>query len=518
MPNLRLRLLPSFSVLVLALAQWLHAAPTSQLVRPGADNRLSYPPWNDRGDTILDFSHCGYGGGGVRIPEAIVKLTLQPMPGTADDTKRIQRALDELARLPRGSDGLRGALLLTRGVYRIGGTLRLTASGMVLRGEGSGVDGTVLLGTGAQQRNLIAIGGKSGPRHIRSTKQTISDAYVPVGARSFSVEKTDAFKVGDTVIVSRNGNAAWIHHIGMDRIASRASDPTSTKQWTPFSLDFDRVVTAVAGNRVTVDAPLACAIDARWGGGAVWAYSDPDRIEQVGVENLRGDSEYNPKITQTVNGKTYCADEAHATQLVAFGAVKNGWARDLVAVHFYHGVALIDRDAKWVTVQDCAAFDPVSVITGGRRYPFNINGQLSLVLRCRARDARHAFALGSRVPGPNAFVHCQSESEYATSEPHHRWSCGGLFDNVHANIAIQDRQWMGSGHGWAGANYVAWNCEGTLVCQQPPTAQNFAIGQVGKKEPGAFTRPDGHWESFGQHVEPRSLYEQQLADRLASRP
>ena len=73
---------------------------------------------------------------------------------------------------------------------------------------------------------------------------------------------------------------------------------------------------------------------------------------------------------------------------------------------------------------------------------------------------------------------------------------------------------MGSGHGWAGANYVAWNCEGSLVCQQPPTAQNFAIGQVGKKERGAFPRPDGCWESPGQHVAPRSLYLQQLEDRL----
>ena len=73
---------------------------------------------------------------------------------------------------------------------------------------------------------------------------------------------------------------------------------------------------------------------------------------------------------------------------------------------------------------------------------------------------------------------------------------------------------MGTGHGWAGANYVAWNCEGSLVCQQPPTAQNFAIGQVGQKLPGVFKRTEGHWESAGQHVEPRSLYLKQLEDRL----
>jgi hypothetical protein len=104
-----------------------------------------------------------------------------------------------------------------------------------------------------------------------------------------------------------------------------------------------------------------------------------------------------------------------------------------------------------------------------------IAAQLTLVQRCHAEDARHAFVVDSRVPGPNAFLDCDSIDEFATSEPHHRWSVGGLFDNVKSDIAIQDRAWLGSGHGWAGANYVAWNTEGDLVAQQPPTAQNYGL-------------------------------------------
>ena len=35
----------------------------------------------------------------------------------------------------------------------------------------------------------------------------------------------------------------------------------------------------------------------------------------------------------------------------------------------------------------------------------------------------------------------------------------------------------GSGHGWAGAQMVFWNCAAPLILvMQPPTAQNFAIG------------------------------------------
>jgi hypothetical protein len=335
-----------------------------------------------------------------------------------------------------------------------------------------------------------------------------------VGSQTFEVADGARFKVGDTVFVSRNGNKAWIHALSMDQITPRPGNAQSTRQWSPFALESDRVITAVAGNRISIDAPITCAIEARWGGGEIWRYDDSGRIERAGVENLRGVSEFDARVKEKENGKEYFADERHAVRLVSFDNVKNSWARDLTAEHFVHGVSAINGSAKWITVQDCASLDPVSQLTGGRRYTFAIQGQLSLVQRCYARNARHAFVLGARVPGPNVFLECQSEADHATSEPHHRWSTGGLFDNVHSNLAIQDRQWMGSGHGWAGANYVVWNCEGSLICQQPPTAENFAIGFVGQKKGGAFPRHDGWWESEGCHVEPISLFRAQLLERV----
>ncbi len=484
------------------------------LVRPGPDGRLLYRPYNDAGDTVLDFSNCGYGGGGVALPAAPVKLRLQPA-ASGDDTVRLQAALDEVARRPLGPDGIRGAVLLSRGTYRIAGTLKIAASGVVLRGEGQGEDGTVLLATGKKQRNLIEVASANISRTVGRAVQ-VADSYVPVGARSFRVTDATGLHVGQTVLVERHSNAAWITALAMDRIAGRPGRESETKQWAPFKLSFDRVITAIAGNQITVDAPIACAIDERWGGGALLPVLEDPRIEHVGVEHLRAVSDYDPAVV-AIHGKDlrYAADEQHAINLVKFSHVKNAWARDLTAVHFFHGVALIEDGAKWVTVQDSTSLAPVSKIDGGRRYPFHIaGGQLSLVLRCRSEGARHAFVVGSRVAGPNAFVAGVSRNEFATSEPHHRWSVGGLYDNIESDIAFQDRQWMGSGHGWAGANYVAWNTRGTLICQQPPTAQNFSFGHVGRRERGAFDRPAGHWESEGRPVEPRSLYFAQLEDRL----
>jgi hypothetical protein len=485
----------------------------SKLVYPGPDGKLVYKAYTERGDTIPDFSHCGYGGGGAAIPDVPVKLTLQPEAGTKDDLPRLQAAVDQVARMPL-EEGFRGAILLKRGTFRLGDSLKVGASGIVIRGEGEHEKGTVLLGTRRKSYPLVSVRGSSRLTEIAASRQKIVSPYVPVGSRYFEVADGSMFKAGDTVLVVRHGNAAWIHEIGMDRIAPRPGNPSSTRQWQPFALNFDRVITAVTGSRITVDAPITCAIDEKWGGGEIVRYEDSGRIERVGVESLRGVSEFDSSKTATAKGKTYFSDEEHASYLVAFENVRNAWARRLAAVFLSHGVASFGGGAKWVTVEDASAVDPVSVITGGRRYPYNISGQLILVQRCYARDARHAFAVGSRVPGPNVFLECKAEQNHSTSEPHHRWSVGGLFDNVAASIAIQDRQYLGSGHGWAGANYVVWNSTGSLVCQQPPTAQNFAIGFVGTKSKGAFERPDGYWESQGRHVEPRSLYRKQLEDRM----
>jgi hypothetical protein len=444
-----------------------------------------------------------------------VKATVRPERDSKDDTRRIQDAIEAVAKMPADARGLRGAVLLTKGTYRIAGQLKITTGGIVLRGEGDGEDGTILIAAGKQKRAVIDARGRSGARADEKSATAVS-GVVPVGAHTFTVASAANFKVGDSVIVRRVGNAAWISHIGMDKIMGRPGAENTTKQWAPFDLNFDRVITAIDGNKVTVDAPITCAIDPQWGGGKLLHASDDGRIQHVGVERLRAVSEYDASVKKKESGKDYLADDDHAEYLAVFDNVKNGWIRDCTAVHMFQGVAHLEAGAKWVTIADCKSLAPIGTITGGTRYSFNYNGQQLLTLRCFSSEGRHSFVVGSRVCGPNAFVDCASEKDHATSEPHHRWSVGGLYDNVKSHIAVQDRQWMGSGHGWAGANYVLWNCEGSMVAQTPPTANTWVVGFVGEKGKPAFERPDATWESTGTHVEPRSLYFKQLEDRLGA--
>ncbi|BFT73727.1 discoidin domain-containing protein [Paenibacillus sp. P36] len=496
----------------------------NQIVYLNQNGKLAYVP-DYKGNRVIDFSNAGYGGGGIPLPDVPIVLTIEPIEG--DNTVHIQHALDRISALPLSPDGFRGAVLLRKGIYPVSGQLRIRASGVVLRGEGADEKGTLLYATGTMKRSVIDIQGASAPELLTETSASITDLYVPSGSRSLHVEDSSGFRPGDTVKVLRFGNERWIHAIGMDSIRSRPVTG-GTVQWSPFELAFDRVITQIDGNCITLDAPIANAIEQRWGSGEIVKYDDAGRIERIGVEHLRIDVTYDPSVKETsMDGNegsaTYLADENHAITGVYIDRVKHAWVRNVAGFHLQHALVQVERDTKWTTVQDCAVSDFISIITGGRRYSFHLVGELALVQRVYSEGARHAFTVDSRVAGPNVFFDCKSKQDYNTSEPHHRWSVGCLYDNVNGRIHIQDRAWLGSGHGWAGANYVTWNTRNELVSQQPPTAQNYAFGHVGKKGkallPNAYDpRPknDAFWDSFGTHVRPRSLYLQQLEDRIGA--
>lgn len=483
---------------LLALAGCANAAEPTEWIA-FRDGRLVYGQDAD-GNRIPDYSYCGYRGGGVALPKVPVAAELSPS-GADDDGPRIQAAIDALAAKEPGPDGFRGALLLRRGTYRIAGTLRVAASGIVLRGEGEGEDGTVLVAAGKGQRTLIRFAGEGRPREDRATVQRITDAHVPLGARQVTVADAAGFAVGEAVIVKRLSSAEWISHLKMDQLPPRR-DGGKVSQWTPGSRDlpFGRQIVAIDGNTLTLDAPLGSPIEQAWGGGTVAKASDPGKIRLCGIERLRGDSDFtSPK------------DEDHGWTFVSFDAIEDAWATRVTAIHYGFACVSLDRYAKRVTVADCTCLDPISQITGGRRYSFNLVGQLCLFIRCRAEEGRHDFVTSSVVCGPNAFVDCVAERAHSDTGPHHRWAVSTLYDNVEARqIDAQNRGNMGSGHGWAGAFQVFWNCTAEkMIVESPPTAYNWVFGTTVKDAKG-----EAEWISPNQAIEPRSLYLQQLRERL----
>ena len=465
--------------------------------------RLSYGLYAARGQEaavhrLPDFSHAGYRGGGVAIPDVAAVVTVSP--GGGDDLGRLQAALDEVGARPRGPDGFRGAVQLERGTYELSDTLVLDRSGVVLRGVGQGRSDTVLRATRRAQHDLIEVRGQgSGLGEIPGSRVRVLDAHVPVGARSFGVTSVEGYRPGAVVGVVRTPNDAWIEALGMGRWG-----------WTAeaFEVAHLRRVVAVEGQRVTVDIPLVDALEERYGGGALFRADLGGRVEGVGVEDLR--------IVSDFQGAD---DEEHGWVAVRLRRATDSWVRRVTSVHFGYSTVSIDDESSFNTVEECAMLEPVSQITGGRRYAFNLgDGVGNLFQRCYADQTRHSFVSGARTTGPNVWLDCYAAGALSDDGPHHRWATGLLFDNVQTRyLHVENRKDSGTGHGWSGAQVLFWNgvAEG-VRCDAPQTAMNWAVGNVGVMEEGQWApeEPFGWFESHGVAAEPRSIYLQQLRDRL----
>ena len=493
---------------------------------PGVSGRMIRQP-DALGNRVLDYSGVGYKGGAVAIPNVVEKTNLSPVAG--DNSARIQAAINYVSSLPPDANGFRGAVQLASGFYPVSNTLTITSSGVVLRGAGEGGNtnnNTVLYATyvGTTQPSLILFSNSSA--YTTLTTHNITNSYVPVGARSFNVDSTSGFSVGTTVFVHRPSTSLWITNIGMNLVSPA---------WTAGSFDLysDRTITRVEGNTITLDEPITCAVEQQYGGGTIFSYTWPGRMTNVGVENLRGISYFNPAVvTNTTAGTNYFSDENHAWELIHFeGAIANGWARNVTSSNFaYACVSLSGTSAskpgvRNITVRDCTSLDPISEITGGRRYAFVLNDcQFCLIQNCYTRNDRHQFVTQSLTVGPNVFLDGVSDLPWNEAGPHFRWATGAIWDNVTVNgdyLAIRNRGNLGTSHGWAGANEVIWNSKATgLITENPPTARNWLIGSIGPLINNTyaipFPAPAGTYDSLGTNVFPNSLYYAQLQDRLAA--
>jgi hypothetical protein len=475
---------------------------TSSLVYPGPDGNLIYQP-DARGNRIEDFSMVGYQTGIVPLPDTAggVSVPIQASldPSAGDQTARIQSAIDQVSQLPMDANGFRGAVLLTAGNYPISGQLHINAAGVVLEGVGSDPStGTSLEATGTDQRNLILVTGSGSRSTVSGTTHNLIDNYVPVGATSFTVDSTANLHVGDTVIVHRPSPANWIHDIGMDTLAN---------PWQPGSknLDFDRVITSIDGNTITIDAPLTNSFEQQYGGGTIFRYTWSGRIQNVGVENLYAFSD-----------SVSSSDQNHAYGALQMDKVVNAWVENVVAQGFAQNVFVLGGGAKWLTMDNVQSLD-TSITTGAPPSGFLTSAQLSLISNAYIHNGYHAIALGPQVPGPNVFVSVYADGRGAATGPHQRWSTGALFDNVTISgtqLQVVNAGNSGTGHGWEGANDVFWNSysDRSVDVYNPPTAQNWAIGDSGARRTG-----NGIFDSWGTPIDnPPSLYYEQLNERLAN--
>ena len=425
----------------------------------------------------------------------------------------------------------------------------MSYSGVVLRGEGDGVDGTVLLWSENKEwvPLMLTVASKDWPSRNTIQFGKLDQPYVPVGATRFRF-KEDAerdaktpevksrikgLKAGDSVTIFRPGSPEWVKAIGMD-----------IYNWTKWTniWSFERKVISCENGELVFDIPLPQSLDQKYGGAVILLTPAQYRIRECGIERIRFDTIFDPSIVKNKGAvDEYPCDERHPGTAISFNKIEDGWLRDCTAIHMTHG--LVGLSGRRVTVQDCKSLDPVSLIAGARRYAYTIGGTANLIQRCYSRNGRHDFMTQGAVSGPNVFVDCSSDSAWDCSENHQKWAMGTLYDNVRvtgkrAGLCSINRGRWGSGHGWSGNTTVFWNCAAPMIfANQPPLGQNFMIGNSDPKlfdskwakgyfrvANSASKRKDEFVESPFQGtawqeyptkmVTPRSLYYAQLQARL----
>ena len=503
--------------LIIVLLQANSHAQTSSLVSVGTNGRLVYTA-DAKGNVVPDFSAVGYRNSEVPIPTVGVVLTVYSVAG--DNSANVQNAINQVAAMPIDANGFRGTILFKSGTYEINTAIIINTSGIVLRGEGFDGNGTNFKFTRAirnstpnSQDNLFNFIGASGTAYnsANSTRKAITDLYVPIGAKQITVASGHSFAIGDKVFVHRIPNAAWINLLGMNLLST--IDPAATN-WTAdaYDMDSERKIMNINGNVITLDAPIMDIIDPVYSTGELVKFTD-NRINNCGIENMRISSIY-----------ASSTDENHGWEAVSFDNIYNSWARNLDVYYIGYSAVHINSDASFITVDSCKMLDAKSIIDGGRRYSFDIDGQRCLVQNCTTRNGRHDYVNGSRTCGPNVFYNSTATIQHSDIGPHHRWATGILFDNLTGDgrMDVQNRLVMGSGHGWSGGQIMFWNCNANrMVIQDPPGDHiNWTIGCISPDITGngdATTEPIGVIQSQGTRISAiPSLFMAQLNDRLAT--
>ncbi|MBK1877957.1 LamG-like jellyroll fold domain-containing protein [Pelagicoccus mobilis] len=474
--------------------------------------------------SLPNFSHAGYKGGGVPLPNDVpTVLTVNPEVG--DDTERIQNAIDQVSAMPIQANGYRGAVLLTAGTYEVTTELRIASDGVVLRGEGQDVSVIDFDGSDPFGYALLIGGGSydDWKTQVPDTIQPITTSFIPIGSYSFAIEDASDYSVGDEIVIWHEAKSAWFESVDQGGVINE----------TPWEFQdnwedvrYRRIITNIDGHVLTVDAPVFMDLD--WSLASLWVYKydRPAINENIGIEDF------------TINIVTESeSDETQARIAVHWRGADDCWARRVTTRHFWDA-GFRFSGAVHCTVEDCSAVEPHSLVGGARRYNFHSNSaQLILFKNCYANNARHAFVTNGHANDSGiVFLDCEAENNITSSECHQRWTTGVLFDSIAFTgeaitptqngtvLLLGNRGDAGNAQGWAAANCVAWRCDATangnrIVLQDPPgSAQNYAIGCLGSIS-GSYNFPGtiGLVKLVSDVVTwPRSLYEAQIAERAAA--
>jgi hypothetical protein len=292
---------------------------------------------------------------------------------------------------------------------------------------------------------------------------------------------------------------------GADRDGSGHPAPADagTVSWRVGSgLHFERRITAIEGNRITLDVPLTNALEREFTDATVTRFTFSQRTLRIGIERMTSRADFDPN------------SDLGDGMFIEMNGVANAWVREVQTDSYESGLISLGGDQQ---VGDRRRRRLPGRAQRAGLEPRLRAGRTAEPARARPLGRRsprpgHAVALG----GPQRGARADRGEPLARADPEPldlRPAAGQRpparsAASPSGEITMRMRN-GGPWRGWAGANCVVWNSEaGRLSIDNPPTAQNWVIGSAAARpSAAAATTP-------ATSPRPESLYRAQLAERL----
>lgn len=299
---------------------------------------------------LQDFSYAGYRYGEEKIPDITTILGKVTDFGAIpnddiDDTANIQKAFDVLGKK-------KGVILFPKGKYIINSAadnpkkLILNANNIVLRGEGSGRNGTVLfmknkyLPEQGWGDYILDIGVKS----LKEEKPSLLSKSSKRGSHFITVKDTKKYRVGDCIkIALYSEKEKETYSLGL---AQTLTYPLSPRiEWSNYGKykPYENVnqIVAIKGTQIKLKTPLRIDFDLRWKP----SIRKVEFYKEVGIENLRFESNWKGPFRH------------HGSREMDYGwcalnmeNIENGWIDNVTFENFTQDISL--EHTKNMTVKN----------------------------------------------------------------------------------------------------------------------------------------------------------------------
>lgn len=486
------------------------------------------------GRFLHDFSYAGYRNGEADLGRDLPVLTIDVVrdhradpSGRSDSTVAIQAAIDAAAAMGGG------IVFLPEGLYRIDSELVVQSSRTVLRGAGPS----------RTRLHFTAHAGRAYRAHLQfrgSTRHDIElalSADAPNRSRHLDVDDAGSLSVGDDVMIGWVITDAFVDEHGMS-----GTWRAFNGDWQPFFwrtiTDIDRSSTP---HRITLDVPLRYPAQVRDRASLrrVTGLIRESGVEELAVANAVGWSD------------AWAQNQVHA---IGLDGLKDSWVRNVHSfvspsapstgrgqdTHLQSSGVIVRRSMR-VTVADSRMEFAQNRGGGGNGYLFEVRQSSEILFRdCVARAGRHNFIqnwgfgatgivwlrIDSRE-GRAFFSEGSPLSQPGYSEFHHSLATANLIDQSYFDDgwSAVNRGDYSSGAGHSATQNVIWNASGSGDIRSAQFGWGYVIGTA--PETSVTTRPLAaarrgteprdfvEGEAAGESLVPQSLYEDQLARRLA---